>query len=460
MGMEKRIVLVDRYTSIVDEILKDESVTIVMLIVDLEKQREKYKNNPRIQQVYTLVDLDHYDSLDGLDLDIIRKCKGAQLEAENALTRYIDDYHIRKFYYYKALSFWNKVFKNNHVDVAIIFDISHGLLYDGVMKGVAKEYGVPSYTCNGYEMHWENKFIWDENNDCMIPVENDGYVSSFEHYLTADDGVDVLNFKFDENIEDRDIIHRLIYRFFGALGLETVSRICHGRFFKEFSIASQSFPTTTPYRLRCYRHFKDTEKFLRKHEKTVDLSVPYIFFPLHFEPEGSIQTRMTLEEQLTVIQMLSQAAPDGWKVYVKEHPHQFKVNTAMFEYHINNIDIFKNKAYYKTLLDMKNVELISSDYSSQEIVKHCKAIAGLCGSALTETIAQGKPMLVFTKKNPLVNDDQVLRCWSYQELEDNIKKIEEGFVPDYSDTLKIINDYVTSDWDSLVKNVRKLIPQE
>ena len=109
---------------------------------------------------------------------------------------------------------------------------------------------------------------------------------------------------------------------------------------------------------------------------------------------------------------------------------------------------------------MKNVELISSDYSSQEIVKHCKAIAGLCGSALTETIAQGKPMLVFTKKNPLVNDDQVLRCWSYQELEDNIKKIEEGFVPDYSDTLKIINDYVTSDWDSLVKNVRKLIPQE
>ena len=65
----------------------------------------------------------------------------------------------------------------------------------------------------------------------------------------------------------------------------------------------------------------------------------FFYYALHFEPEGSIQTRVTMESQLTIIKLLSECIPEGYFLYVKEHPWQFRLNNDLFSYYIYNVEV-------------------------------------------------------------------------------------------------------------------------
>ena len=55
----------------------------------------------------------------------------------------------------------------------------------------------------------------------------------------------------------------------------------------------------------------------------LDVETPYVFFPLHFEPEASLLSdAVDSPSQLAIIDWLARGAPSGWRVIVKEHPIQ------------------------------------------------------------------------------------------------------------------------------------------
>ncbi len=88
----------------------------------------------------------------------------------------------------------------------------------------------------------------------------------------------------------------------------------------------------------------------------VNFNQKYIFFPLHYQPEKNTSPLGgVFENQLLAVKILSEAVPENWIIYVKEHPRQFSY--VMRQRHYRDID------YYEKLLGIPKVQ--TSKYSGK-----------------------------------------------------------------------------------------------
>jgi hypothetical protein len=132
---------------------------------------------------------------------------------------------------------------------------------------------------------------------------------------------------------------------------------------------------------------------LNKHYKKIaqesDLSVPYIYYGMHMQPE---KTTTPLgghfDNQLAAITILSQSLPNGWKLLVKEHPNQFNFRKVANQ---SVRDIY----FYKAIQKLANVELVSLNLPSSELIKKARMVATITGTLGWESLMAGKPALVF-----------------------------------------------------------------
>ena len=119
-----------------------------------------------------------------------------------------------------------------------------------------------------------------------------------------------------------------------------------------------------------------------------DYSQPYIFFPLHYQPE---QTTSPFGEysvyQYLPIEMLARSLPAGWLIYVKEH----YVTFSPFHGGLKK----RNREYYERLSKIPNVRLIKSEVQSAELIDHSQAVATIAGSPGYEALLRGKPTMAF-----------------------------------------------------------------
>ncbi len=141
---------------------------------------------------------------------------------------------------------------------------------------------------------------------------------------------------------------------------------------------------------------------------------PYIFFPLHFEPEVSIQVfGKSFQNQIEVVRNLALSAPMGTKVLVKEHPRSLG---------------FRKWSYYKKLLDIPNVELVNPFLPSLEIVKKSTLVAVISGSIGLEAVICGKPTLVFGKvPYQMLPSTMVHTCTDYRNLESVLFEVLKNY---------------------------------
>lgn len=466
--MLKNLILVDRALEFVDCILQNPEIRIIVLVIDNETQNiEKYRNHEQIKSIYTVAELDNLNSTQGLEFSFIRKCKGAQLRAENAMMRFESDYNDKKYRYYMGLAFWHIIFEEHTIDTVLISGMTHGFNYDGVLLGVAEHYNVSVYSSNIIGIHRWTSFLFDHKRNQPIMLKNEKRVNSIDDYL-IDGNHDVLNISFDsdENIEGisnikrvRNFLLKQVYRLVGYYGRAILIAVMRGTFFSKRQICSSGFKMSLYNTLKCYCRINSNHRYLKKREVKASLDEKFIYYPLHFEPEATTQTKTTLESQLVIIKMLSECLPPGWKVYVKEHPHQYRLNNDLFYYYVVNGDLFKTKRYYERICDMPNVVLVSRRYSGREIAKKSQAVASINGSVLLEAVQIEKPILLFSEYHPFFHADSVLKCFSYDACKQNVEKIYHGYHPDYSNILPLMNRYVASGKTDLLNNVRSLVEQ-
>lgn len=119
-----------------------------------------------------------------------------------------------------------------------------------------------------------------------------------------------------------------------------------------------------------------------------DYSEQYIIYFLHYQPEATTSpTGDIFVDQSLCVDMLLKNTPKEWKVYVKEHPHQFM-------YHREGATS-RIKEFYDDLVKNPRVRLISIEEPSFDLIEHCKAIGTVCGTVGWETIVRGKPVILF-----------------------------------------------------------------
>jgi hypothetical protein len=120
----------------------------------------------------------------------------------------------------------------------------------------------------------------------------------------------------------------------------------------------------------------------------LDFNQPYIYVALHYQPEKTTSPDGgVFADQWLMVNLLAQAAPPGWQVYVKEHPGQFV--PAGTGYSSRSTD------FYDDLAAIPNVKLVPLSTSSFDLIDKAQAAATITGTVGWEAIIRGKPVLVF-----------------------------------------------------------------
>jgi hypothetical protein len=123
-------------------------------------------------------------------------------------------------------------------------------------------------------------------------------------------------------------------------------------------------------------------EYYETHAAPPDGSHPYIYLPLHFQPERTtLPMAGAFVDQQLIVQMVAAALPPGVLLYVKEHPKQTS----------HGRDIM----FYQYILDIPTVRLIPRTHDTYQLMEQALAVVTATGTAGWEALFQGKPVLMF-----------------------------------------------------------------
>jgi len=109
----------------------------------------------------------------------------------------------------------------------------------------------------------------------------------------------------------------------------------------------------------------------------------YAYFPLHVEPEIALSLfgREYLN-QIELVRNIAKSLPVTWKLVVKDHPAGVGR---------------RNIGYYKKLLEIPNVVLLSHYVDSAAVIEDAKIVLTVSGFSGFEAILEKKPVITFGK---------------------------------------------------------------
>ncbi len=133
---------------------------------------------------------------------------------------------------------------------------------------------------------------------------------------------------------------------------------------------------------------KNLLKYYEKNTVKPDYNEPYVVYFLHYQPEATTSpTGDIFTDQRLCIDMLLKYLPKEYKVYVKEHPHQFMADR---QGHSSRMSFF-----YDDLQKNPRVKLMSTKESSFDLIENCRAIGTVCGTVGWESMVREKPVILF-----------------------------------------------------------------
>jgi len=127
---------------------------------------------------------------------------------------------------------------------------------------------------------------------------------------------------------------------------------------------------------------KIRQKFIDKNLEKKIIFEKFIYFPLQVEPDRNLLLGAPdYTNQLNSIREISKSLPDGFKLYVKEHPGQNRE--------------WRKISYYKEILRIPNVIFLNPNVSSSKVYEKCSMIITAIGTSGFEGAFYGKPVITF-----------------------------------------------------------------
>ena len=372
-----------------------------------------------------------------------------QSDIESGAYRMYADYQMVKYYYYAALSFWTRFFDEHQVDIVIHTKEYHGFAYD-CCDIVARKRGIK---CFHFIRAGYNNTISIYTHNHLIPILDESCVD-IKYLLQSQHDKDTV----PPSVEYKSFLRRMLYAVGGNLLEDFAMRLVKWNWSPR-SIMRKRAKIYWSDKFFGYVKLQCAKKYMESLIKEVDYKKKYVCYFLHFEPEASMQVSTILGCQLVIIKMLSETLPDGWCVYVKEHPVQFDTNNDPAYYHMFDAPLFKTKKFYRKLGSIPNVYLVDYNIKSEYLIKNSQAVASIAGTVLFESVLIGKPVLAFSELNPVAYMRDAFSIHSFHECKAAMDKIKNGFIPYYNDAEEIIRRYVFSG-EYMESNIMKLLQSE
>ena len=423
------LLLVDNELKIVEWILCETDWNISLLITT--DKTCKYKNCERVKKILSERDFWNHNDLTMFEYDEINSLRNAQLCIESATHREISDFQIGKWIYYKGYAFVKQIFNQNEIDLVIVKGPNHGYIYDKMITSFATYLGIHSY--NLEENLCNLRVIYDNLSEKILEIQDNGCIDvskALRYAFPADQ-----TRKWGGGWQG---IYTLAYRLAGRLGEEIIKCIRYR------NCGNDKLDVSIFEKVKKYYQTKKLKKYYKQISTQINFEAKYIFFALHLEPEATITGMAEMDSQLVAINMLSQCLPQGWMLYVKEHPHQYLGNTDfLYSGYLYGTPIYKTRRFYQEINRLENVLIIDMETSANTLMEKAVAIATMSGTIASEAIEEKKPVILFSTQEYFYKYVQdILKVRSYEDCKNAIKKLEKGYVPTYSDYKEVCNKYL------------------
>ena len=381
-----------------------------------------------------------------VDKEVIIKLMETERDFYIMLNRHDMDqsftYNERKDLYYDQLAYWLYVIKNLKIEIVIFSETPHALSHF-IIYSICKLYNIKtimlSFTTFPGLLYAKNSFydvpeIPIDSNKTRVrkilknEMESMGEGKHNPWYMKEQEEKNKKKESFRQH--KIELFHSLKY-FLERVFIRKPKS--YKIFYKKRGMRFQeSFYTKSEYVFITSRNKKQLNKFKNRYRalcQKPDLSTNYIYFPLHYQPErSSCPEGSVYSDQKLVVNLLSSLLPNGWKIYIKEHPSQFMMKRGL---------LGRSEYYYEDILKNKNVALINDTFSSFELTEKAKAVVTLTGTAGFEAIVSGIPALIFG----YAWYRELPGAFYIENISDIVKafrKIQDGDLPDKDKTIKAV----------------------
>jgi len=126
------------------------------------------------------------------------------------------------------------------------------------------------------------------------------------------------------------------------------------------------------------------KSFLNKNAiKNVDIKCPFVYFPMHVEPERTLSLSSPFySNQLEIIKSVARSLPVDYKLFLKEH---YGMKTKLW----------RKISYYKKLLELPNAILIHPSVNPEKLLKNCSLVVTITGTSALDAAFYKKPSIIF-----------------------------------------------------------------
>jgi hypothetical protein len=358
-----------------------------------------------------------------LDVDFLRRHANHELQAIKMMDRMDQDlrsfnFMERQRHFRNMIKQWMAVVEIIKPDLVISTAIPHRL-YDYVLYWLCEERNIPFLTIQ--HTQFPGRFYFSKNEFYTI---KDLFVEDW-HKLEEESNIEqniptdiktrfekvALDYKqgapvFMEKMNKREdqvksplfLIKQLIRKYTKVYGPYLLGQP-----------AGATIIWHCAYDKKANRKYEESEGNIYQHERTVikarrykkqlkkayeSLTTPpnfnekYVSFFLHYQPEAtSCPGGDIFVDQRLCIEMLLKNLPSEYKIYIKEHPHQF-----------SNLKIGhtgRMRDLYDDLVKNERVKLISTKVNSFDLISNAQAVSTITGTAGWEAMVRHKPVIVF-----------------------------------------------------------------
>ena len=194
-------------------------------------------------------------------------------------------------------------------------------------------------------------FLKNKNRSIVLGEYRKYYIRSTTKRVQA-----FFNFFFDHSKHDKT--H---FAYFGRSKIKVIFKY-------------SQFPFLEKYR----KHFIDNNSL-----KEINFQVPFLFYPLHEEPERTLLIGSPFyTNQIEIIRDIAKSLPITHILLVKEHPSQ-------------SVRGWRSSSFYKQIMNIPNVVLIHPDAPFQDLIEQSSLVISISGTAALEAAFYEKPSIVF-----------------------------------------------------------------
>jgi len=172
----------------------------------------------------------------------------------------------------------------------------------------------------------------------------------------------------------------------------------------------------------------------KKYYRLFDSTKKYFYFPLHEVYDSAVLiNHYKFFYQNNIIKNISKALPEGYLLYIKEHP--VTIGTTPIK-------------WYKELSKLKNVVILLPTINSHDIVKNSEGIITICSTTGYEALQYQKP--VITLADPFYGmDNLTINVNNFEDVNEVEIKIKEaiGKKVDINKVKRLINSVLKSQYD-------------